>query len=75
MYRALFKFGVFNAVQSSCFETLVNSNENLVASAPTGSGKTVLFELVIIQMLTWTNSAAQNSMKCSVILTLQQALL
>ncbi|KAF8997948.1 P-loop containing nucleoside triphosphate hydrolase protein [Hymenopellis radicata] len=62
MYRALFKFGVFNAVQSSCFETLVNSNENLVP--PTGSGKTVLFELAIIQMLTRTNSAAQNSMKC-----------
>ncbi|KAK0463719.1 uncharacterized protein EV420DRAFT_1729062 [Desarmillaria tabescens] len=64
MYRAIFKFGVFNAVQSSCFDTLMQSNENIVASAPTGSGKTVLFELAIIQMLTETNSASDNSVKC-----------
>ncbi|KAH8826888.1 ATP-dependent DNA helicase MER3 [Flagelloscypha sp. PMI_526] len=44
IYRGLFKFGVFNAVQSSCFDTVLHS-------APTGSGKTVLFELSIIRML------------------------
>ncbi|KAK0441977.1 Sec63 Brl domain-containing protein [Armillaria borealis] len=64
MYRTIFKFGVFNAVQSSCFDTLMQSNENIVTSAPTGSGKTVLFELAIIQMLTETNSATDNSVKC-----------
>ena len=116
MFRTLFKFGVFNAVQSTCFDTvcptlasvsipshtitkIMSSNENLVRStsdssfhlvhlfrstkgrqwyalhpciimssksflAPTGSGKTVLFELAIIHMLTRTNSAAQNTMKC-----------
>ncbi|KAK0497004.1 hypothetical protein EDD18DRAFT_1462647 [Armillaria luteobubalina] len=64
VYRAIFKFGVFNAVQSSCFDTLMQSNENMVTSAPTGSGKTVLFELAIIQMLTETNSATDNSVKC-----------
>ncbi|KAK0484062.1 Sec63 Brl domain-containing protein [Armillaria novae-zelandiae] len=64
VYRTIFKFGVFNAVQSSCFDTLMQSNENLVTSAPTGSGKTVLFELAIIQMLTETNSATDNSVKC-----------
>ncbi|KAK1236425.1 ATP-dependent DNA helicase MER3, partial [Marasmius sp. AFHP31] len=52
MYRAMFKFGVFNAVQSSCFDDLFHTPENLVVSAPTGSGKTVLFELAIIKMLT-----------------------
>ncbi|PBK78606.1 P-loop containing nucleoside triphosphate hydrolase protein [Armillaria solidipes] len=62
MYRTIFKFGVFNAVQSSCFDTLMQSNENIVP--PTGSGKTVLFELAIIQMLTETNSATDNSVKC-----------
>ncbi|KAI0273477.1 Sec63 Brl domain-containing protein [Gloeopeniophorella convolvens] len=51
MYRTMFKFGVFNAMQSSCFDTIVNSDENIVVSAPTGSGKTVLFELSIIRML------------------------
>ncbi|KIY66335.1 P-loop containing nucleoside triphosphate hydrolase protein [Cylindrobasidium torrendii FP15055 ss-10] len=56
MYRGLFKFGVFNAVQSSCYDT--------VASAPTGSGKTVLFELAIIEMLSRTDSVGQNTMKC-----------
>ncbi|KAK0196704.1 hypothetical protein F5146DRAFT_1153057 [Armillaria mellea] len=76
VYRAIFKFGVFNAVQSSCFDTLMQSNENIVrvlglsrcsglkSPAPTGSGKTVLFELAIIQMLTETNSATDNSVKC-----------
>ncbi|KAJ8700485.1 ATP-dependent DNA helicase MER3 [Pleurotus ostreatus] len=52
MYRSLFKFGVFNAVQSSCFDHVVNENDNIVLSAPTGSGKTVIFELAIIRMLT-----------------------
>ncbi|KAJ3786903.1 hypothetical protein GGU10DRAFT_386257 [Lentinula aff. detonsa] len=52
MYRGLFKFGVFNAVQSSCFEGVLYSKKNMVISAPTGSGKTVLFELAIIEMLT-----------------------
>ncbi|PBK92990.1 P-loop containing nucleoside triphosphate hydrolase protein [Armillaria gallica] len=77
VYRAIFKFGVFNAVQSSCFDTLMQSNENIVrlmgpssalvsrrSPSPTGSGKTVLFELAIIQMLTETNSATDNSVKC-----------
>ncbi|KAI0636677.1 P-loop containing nucleoside triphosphate hydrolase protein [Trametes polyzona] len=49
MYRGLFKFGVFNAVQSQCFDTVMDTDENMVT--PTGSGKTVLFELAIIKML------------------------
>ncbi|KAJ3794968.1 hypothetical protein GGU11DRAFT_668823, partial [Lentinula aff. detonsa] len=66
MYRGLFKFGVFNAVQSSCFEgvSVISGefsfshyarsvlNDGFGFSAPTGSGKTVLFELAIIEMLT-----------------------
>ncbi|THH28499.1 hypothetical protein EUX98_g5689 [Antrodiella citrinella] len=52
----LFKFGVFNAVQSECFDTLMHSDANMVVSAPTGSGKTVLFELAIIRMLMNTGS-------------------
>ncbi|KAG7448168.1 P-loop containing nucleoside triphosphate hydrolase protein [Guyanagaster necrorhizus] len=76
MYRALFKFGVFNAVQSSCFDTLIENNENIVRqlglfsalisqqSSPTGSGKTVLFELAIIEMLNRTSNALDNSVKC-----------
>ncbi|KAJ4475641.1 hypothetical protein J3R30DRAFT_3294677 [Lentinula aciculospora] len=59
MYKGLFKFGLFNAVQSACFETVCRINalylkfESLTRSrrSPTGSGKTVLFELAIIKML------------------------
>lgn len=71
-YRSFFKFGVFNAVQSQCFDTVrfaclvtyvfkgsssslpwqtMHSDENLVVSSPTGSGKTVIFELAIIRLL------------------------
>ncbi|KAI0822838.1 P-loop containing nucleoside triphosphate hydrolase protein [Trametes gibbosa] len=49
MYRSLFKFGVFNAVQSQCYDIVMNTDDNMVT--PTGSGKTVLFELAIIKML------------------------
>ncbi|KAG8935054.1 Sec63 [Tulasnella sp. 417] len=58
MYRSVFKFGVFNAIQSQCFDTVVNTSQNMVISAPTGSGKTVLFELAIVRvLLSGTNDA------------------
>ncbi|KAF6764008.1 Sec63 Brl domain-containing protein [Ephemerocybe angulata] len=51
LYRGIFKrFGAFNAVQSACFDDIMHTNDNMVISAPTGSGKTVLFELAIIKM-------------------------
>ncbi|KAF9527017.1 hypothetical protein CPB83DRAFT_908025 [Crepidotus variabilis] len=50
-FRTLFKFGVFNAVQSTCVDEVLYDDKNLVISAPTGSGKTVLFELAMIRTL------------------------
>lgn len=50
-YRSLFPFPLFNAIQSKCFKSIYNSNDNLVLSAPTGSGKTVVMELAICRLL------------------------
>ncbi|EJD02191.1 P-loop containing nucleoside triphosphate hydrolase protein [Fomitiporia mediterranea MF3/22] len=93
MYRCIFKFGVFNAVQSKCYQTVrsklafvldvltgredngksrksselvlalleVNYIKRLIA-APTGGGKTVLFELGLINLL--ITSGHQANTKC-----------
>ncbi|KAL1762083.1 P-loop containing nucleoside triphosphate hydrolase protein [Schizophyllum commune] len=73
VYRTMFKFGVFNAVQSTCIDPVMTTDENMVISglcclnaallAPTGSGKTVLFELAIIKMLNDMRSNG-SSLKC-----------
>jgi ATP-dependent DNA helicase HFM1/MER3 len=50
-FQIVFPFAVFNAVQSACFESIYESHDNCVFSSPTGSGKTVLFEIAICRML------------------------
>ncbi|KAF1805298.1 putative DEAD/DEAH box DNA helicase, partial [Mucor lusitanicus] len=50
-FDSVFKFGVFNKIQSKCFPDAFYQNGNLVISAPTGSGKTVVMELAIIRTL------------------------
>ncbi|KAK1040940.1 ATP-dependent DNA helicase MER3 [Friedmanniomyces endolithicus] len=50
-FRSIFSFPLFNAVQSKCFETIYKSNDNLVLSAPTGSGKTAVLELAICRLI------------------------
>ncbi|KAI0690593.1 hypothetical protein BC835DRAFT_1407505 [Cytidiella melzeri] len=62
MYRAVFKFGVFNAVQSTCFDKVMKGDDNL-KSAPTGSGKTAVFELAIIRMLNQSHTSGRQ-LKC-----------
>lgn len=49
-FRSIFPFQFFNAVQSKCFEPVYHSSDNLVLSAPTGSGKTVILELAICRL-------------------------
>ncbi|KAL2075798.1 hypothetical protein VTL71DRAFT_741 [Oculimacula yallundae] len=46
-FRQIFPYQLFNAAQSKCFPSIYRTNDNVVVSAPTGSGKTVLLELAI----------------------------
>lgn len=50
-FRSAFPFPLFNAVQSRCYSTVYESDQNMVVSAPTGSGKTVILELAVCRLL------------------------
>uniref|UniRef100_A0A3P8WLM6 Probable ATP-dependent DNA helicase HFM1 n=1 Tax=Cynoglossus semilaevis TaxID=244447 RepID=A0A3P8WLM6_CYNSE len=55
-FRSVFKdFPFFNYVQSKALDDILYTDKNFVACAPTGSGKTVLFELAIIRLLMETS--------------------
>ena len=47
----VFPFERFNKMQSKCFEQAFHSDMNLVVSAPTASGKTVVFEMAICKVI------------------------
>jgi superfamily II RNA helicase len=49
-FERLFQFKFFNQIQSQSFDDLYLSDRNVVLSAPTGSGKTVLMELAMLRM-------------------------
>ncbi|NXL86071.1 HFM1 helicase, partial [Alectura lathami] len=51
-FRSIFKeFPYFNYAQSKALDDLLYTDRNFVACAPTGSGKTVMFELAITRLL------------------------
>ncbi|XP_052747667.1 probable ATP-dependent DNA helicase HFM1 [Galleria mellonella] len=50
-YRDVFSYPFFNLVQSKVIEDALYSDKSIVVSAPTGSGKTVVFEMAIVQLL------------------------
>lgn len=50
-FRSIFPYVSFNRVQSMVFETIMETNKPIVVSAPTGSGKTGVFELAIAKVI------------------------
>ncbi|KAI1077275.1 hypothetical protein F5B20DRAFT_593082 [Whalleya microplaca] len=50
-FRAVFSYELFNAVQSKCFPIVYGTNDNVVVSAPTGSGKTAILEMAICRLV------------------------
>ena len=52
----IFKFKAFNKMQSESFPYLFETDKNLIISAPTSSGKTVLLEIAICRFLTITGN-------------------
>lgn len=50
-FRSLFPFPLFNAIQSKCYGTAYESNDNIVVSAPTGGGKTAILEMAICRLV------------------------
>ena len=54
-FRSVFPYPLLNAVQSKCFPVVYMSDDNLVLSAPTGSGKTAILELAICRLVNTFN--------------------
>ena len=52
----LVDFSDLNSMQSACFFPLVTSEMNMLITAPTGTGKTLLLELAIIHLLATNKS-------------------
>ncbi|CAG9465162.1 unnamed protein product [Pedinophyceae sp. YPF-701] len=48
--RCAFPFSFFNAIQSECFDVAFRTDENIVVSSPTGTGKTGVLELALLRM-------------------------
>ncbi|XP_055335336.1 probable ATP-dependent DNA helicase HFM1 [Paramacrobiotus metropolitanus] len=63
-YRSVFKtFPFFNILQSSVYDAVFQSDNPLVISAPTGAGKTCVFEMTIVKML--MNDRSQHTLNQS----------
>ncbi|CAD1778321.1 similar to Saccharomyces cerevisiae YGL251C HFM1 Meiosis specific DNA helicase involved in the conversion of double-stranded breaks to later recombination intermediates and in crossover control [Maudiozyma barnettii] len=58
--KSFFPFQYFNKMQSESFEKVFKTDNNCVISAPTGSGKTVLFELAILRYLSNFSESIEN---------------
>lgn len=60
-FRQIFPYVNFNHVQSKVYKTMLETNKPIVVSAPTGSGKTGVFELAIIKLIMDCESSLINT--------------
>ncbi|GFT51387.1 probable ATP-dependent DNA helicase HFM1, partial [Nephila pilipes] len=67
-YQSVFRsFPYFNVVQSKVFEDAFYTDKHLVVCAPTGSGKTVIFELSIVRLLMLISDLGQMSSRYKIV--------
>ncbi|KAJ2669394.1 ATP-dependent DNA helicase MER3 [Coemansia spiralis] len=59
-FAKMYPFSHFNPLQSECFNDLFCTDANLVISAPTASGKTVLLELAMFRLFKKMSSDSQR---------------
>ncbi|XP_077288103.1 uncharacterized protein LOC143912681 [Arctopsyche grandis] len=57
IYRHIFQYPYFNKMQSQVMDDVLYSDKSVVVSAPTGSGKTVIFELAIVRLMMQMNNS------------------
>jgi len=50
-FRPVFPYPCFNRLQAVVHNVAANSDLNVVVSAPTGSGKTAVFEMALVRLL------------------------
>lgn len=55
------RYETFSKMQGHCLETIFNNDDNILINAPTGSGKTHIFELAILQ--SYLHSTDKDSFK------------
>ncbi|KAL4149664.1 hypothetical protein QTP88_003556 [Uroleucon formosanum] len=60
-YRHIFSnYTYFNKIQTKAINAIFNTDQSVVVSSPTGSGKTVIFELAIIRFLEMLGKFSNN---------------
>ncbi len=59
-YSGIFRFEKFSSLQMILMPPILETDDNIVVNAPTGAGKTVLFELAILRVMTTSTSSTSN---------------
>lgn len=60
-FHHMFKHKTFNYMQSAILQQALKEDCNMVVAAPTGSGKTVIHELAIINLITQSGSKTSKA--------------